>query len=82
MRGWGMDVVASNPSADDPDAYLLIRAYDSIEHLRASQEAFYASEVWRQGPREAVLACIDGNINVLLELSDAAVNTLRQDAAN
>lgn len=39
------------------DAYL-IRAFDSIEDREAREEAFYSSDAWRQGPREAILSKI------------------------
>ena len=49
-----VDVVAYGPSRHDPDAYYLIRAFDSLEHRDHSEEAFYGSAEWRQGPRDAV----------------------------
>jgi hypothetical protein len=77
MRDWGMDVVAFGPSAADPDAYLLIRAYDSVEHLHQSQEAFYATEIWREGPREAILALIEHSMSTVAWLSPETVEGLR-----
>lgn len=78
VRAWGMDVVAFGPCREDADAYVLIRAYDDVAHLRASQEAFYGSEAWQQGPREAVLACLESHLSVVLELDEAGLDALRR----
>jgi hypothetical protein len=74
---WGMDVVAFGPSLHDPDVYYLVRAFDSVEHLQASQDAFYATDAWREGPREAILALIESSANVVLRLDEAAIEELR-----
>ena len=78
VRAWGMDVVAAGPCREDADGYVLIRAYDDLAHLRASQEAFYGSDAWRQGPREAVLAGIESHLSVVLELDEAGIDALRR----
>lgn len=80
LRAWGMDVVRFGPSLHEPDAYFLMRAFDSLEHLEQSQAAFYAAPAWRQGPREAIVARILTDANTALELPVAAIDALR-DAA-
>jgi hypothetical protein len=77
----GMDVVAFGQSEHDPDAYYLIRAYASLEQLRSSQDAFYASPAWRQGPREAIVALIEEDANAVLWLSSEAVDAIRRSHA-
>lgn len=72
-----MDVVGYGSSAHDVDVYMLIRSYDSLEHLRSSQQAFYASEGWRKGPREAIVALIESDHDVLMWLPSEAVDALR-----
>lgn len=32
------------------EAYYIIRAYPSVQALQESQEAYYSSHEWRQGP--------------------------------
>ncbi len=78
VRAWGMDVVAYGPCREDVNGYVLIRAYDDIVHLRASQDAFYGSDAWRQGPREVVLAAIESHLSVVLELDEAGLEALRR----
>ena len=73
----GHDVVAFGRSLEDPDAWFLIRAYDDLEHRRASQDAFYGSAAWREGPREAMLSLIDRYQTVVVEADEAAIEALR-----
>jgi hypothetical protein len=78
LRERNMDVVAFGPSLHDPDAYFLVRAYDSLEHLRSSQEAFYSSDAWRMGPRQSIIELIESDWNVVLWLSPQAVAAMRE----
>src|SRR5437762_12838144 len=59
LHRWKVDVVAYGPSLHDADSYYLMRAYANAEDRQRSEDAFYASDEWRRGPREAILACID-----------------------
>lgn len=77
LRAAQMDVVAFGPCVHDANGYVLIRAYDSVEHLQTSQDAFYASDAWRQGPREAIVACIERDANATLWLAASAVEAIR-----
>ena len=40
LRAAKMDVVSLGLSLDQADAYFLIRAFDSVQHLRSSQARF------------------------------------------
>ena len=82
LRKWSIDVVGVGPSLHDPDSYFLIRAYDSPEQRQRSQDEFYGSADWRQGPREAIIALIDSDTSVVVELSDEAVAALRASFAS
>jgi hypothetical protein len=78
LRRWKIDVVAYGPSLHDSDSYYLMRAYSSIEGRQRSEDAFYGSDEWRKGPREAVLADIDGYTTIVIELDDATLQGLRR----
>jgi hypothetical protein len=80
LRRWKIDVVAYGPSPHDETSYYLIRAFPSLADRQRSEDAFYGSDEWRQGPRESVLALIESYTTVVLDLDDAAVNTLRRPA--
>ena len=77
VRAFGMDVVAFGQSMDNPDAYFLVRAYDSLEHRRSSQEAFYSSAEWRNGPRQSIIELIEADWDIVLWLTPAAVDAMR-----
>jgi hypothetical protein len=81
LRSWGTDVVAFGPSAHEQDTYFLIRAYDDLEDLQTKQDAFYGSDVWRQGPRESIVSRIESYLNTVLWLSPASTEDLRQSSS-
>lgn len=54
-RSVGMDVVTYGNSLHSTDSYYLIRAYDSLEYLEISQDEFYRSDAWINGPREIII---------------------------
>ncbi|MGH3128990.1 MAG: NIPSNAP family protein [Gaiellaceae bacterium] len=80
LERWGVDVIAFGPSLDDDDLYVLIRGYASVAELRRSQDAFYGSDEWRDGPREAIVSLIESDISVVIpaaSLSIEGVSTAR-----
>ena len=79
VRASGMDVVAFGRSDHEHESFWLIRAFDSREQLVAQQDAFYASAAGREGPREALVDCLDDYLNTLLWLSPRAVEEMRAD---
>lgn len=74
---WQMDVVAFGPSPHDDDSYYLMRSFASLEDRDQREDAFYGSDEWRKGPRQAVLALIDSMTSILVELDEATINGLR-----
>jgi len=78
LREWGTDVVSFGPSAHEADTYFLVRSYESLEDLNARQDAFYGSEAWRSGPREAVIGKIETYLSTVLWLSEAGVASMRE----
>lgn len=59
LRKWGFRVVAHGPSRHDADSYYVIRLFDSLEQRQSSEDAYYASDEWKQGPRSAILELVD-----------------------
>ena len=78
LRRWGFDVVTHGPSLHDDRSYVVIRRFDSLAHRQESEDAYYGSDDWRNGPREAMLALIDSYTDAVLELDDATVAGLRR----
>jgi hypothetical protein len=66
LERWGVDVIGFGPSLDDDDLYYLIRAYPTLAELQQSQAAFYGSDEWRQGPRDAIVSLIESDISVVV----------------
>jgi len=77
LRKWKVDVVDFGPSPHDDDSYYLIRAYSSLADRQASQDAFYGSPDWRQGPRDEILPLIESHTSIVLDLDEAIVNAMR-----
>ena len=69
LQRWGVEVVAFGPSLDDEDSYYLLRAYPTPEEMQRSQDAFYGSDEWRDGPREAIVSRIESGCSVVLPVS-------------
>ena len=76
LNEWGMEVVAYGQSLHDPDSYYLIRAYNNLDHLNSSQEAFYSTDAWRKGPREAIIELIESDFNAVLWLTPEAIEAI------
>ena len=77
LKRWNMDVVAYGPSLHDENSYYLIRRFDSLAHHKQSEDAFYGSDEWKQGPREAIIALIENYTEFVLELDEVTVQGLR-----
>jgi hypothetical protein len=78
LHRWQVDVVAHGPSPHDADAYYLIRRYRDLAEREASQDAFYGSPEWHDGPRAAILAMIDTYTSIVLPLDDEGIAALRR----
>ena len=78
LQRWNMDVVSYGPSQHDENSYYLIRRFDSLAHHKQSEDAFYGSDEWRKGPREAILSCIENYTEFVLELDEITVQGLRK----
>ena len=78
LKRWSVDVVTYGPSLHDEDSYYLIRCFDSLAHRELSEDAFYGSDEWRKGPREAIIALIENYTEIVLELDEVTVQGLRR----
>jgi hypothetical protein len=78
LKRWNMDVVAYGPSLHDENSYYLMRRFDSLAHHKQSEDAFYGSDEWKQGPREAIIALIENYTEFVLELDDVTVQGMRK----
>jgi hypothetical protein len=77
LQRWNFDVVAHGPSLHDENTYYVIRRYDSLTQREQMEDAYYASDDWRHGPRESMLALIESYVDVVLEVDNVTVQRLR-----
>ncbi len=59
LRQWKINVLAHGPSLGDENSYYVIRHFKSLEAREKEEAAFYGSDDWRKGPRQAILALIE-----------------------
>lgn len=78
LNRWKVDVVRHGPSSHDEDSYYLMRAFASLEDRDQSEDAFYGSDEWKLGPREAILALIENYTTIVIEMDKSTVKALRQ----
>ena len=78
LKRWNFDVVAYGPSLHDENTYYVIRRFDSLAQREQMEDAYYASDDWRQGPREAIMALIENYTDIVLELDEVIVRGLRK----
>ncbi len=74
----GIDVVLATASLQTQDAYMLVRAFESLAHCEQSQQAFYASAAWQDGPRADIVACIE-SFNTMVLAADATLIEILRD---
>ena len=79
LQRWNFDVVVHGPSLHDENTYYVIRRYDSLAQRDQMEDAYSASDDWRKGPREAMLALVESYTDIVLVLEDATVEGLRED---
>jgi hypothetical protein len=77
LRRWKVDVVSYGPSLHDGDSWFLMRAFPGVDERQKSEDAFYGSDEWRLGPREAILADIVSYTTVVVRVDEAALGALR-----
>ena len=78
LKRWNFDVVAHGPSLHDENTYYVIRRYDSLSQREQMEDAYYASDDWRKGPREAMLALIENYTDIVFEVDEVTVQGLRK----
>jgi hypothetical protein len=77
LRRSQVDVVSYGPSLHDENGYYLIRAFASLEDREQTEDAFYGSDDWGQGPREAILACIESYMDTVIAVDESVIQGLR-----
>ena len=55
-----------------------MRRFDGPARREESEDAFYGSDEWKQGPREPIIALIENYTEIVLELDEATIDGLRR----
>ena len=55
----------------------MVRRFDSLAQREQMEDAYYASDDWRQGPREQILALMENYNDVVLEVNESTLRGLR-----
>jgi hypothetical protein len=58
LRKWNIKVTSYGPSLHDENSYYIIRSFKSLEERQKSEDAFYSSDDWKNGPRTSLLALV------------------------
>lgn len=72
-RQSGIDVIWHGQSMHDPDGYGLIRGFADMTASDQAQAAFHASDAWKTGPREAIIARIETATKVVIPMNEIAI---------
>lgn len=69
MTAAGLKVVFSGACVAEPNTYLLVRAFDSLQSRQRQKSAFYGSREWKDGVEDEVMRCIDTYLTAVMELT-------------
>lgn len=67
MKRWNIIVLKYGFALDNKNTFHLLRTYDSLDHRNSSQNDFYKSNDWRNGPRTKILECIENYSTTIFE---------------
>jgi NIPSNAP len=59
LKRWNFNVVAYGPSLHDANSYYVIRSFKSLEDRQKSEDTFYSSDDWQQGPRDSIMGFVE-----------------------
>ena len=58
-----------------------MRSFASVAERQKTEDAFYGSAEWRDGPRDTILEHIESYTTVVIELDEATIDGLRRVVA-
>lgn len=67
LRKWEINVIAHGKSLHNDNTYYVIRLFKSLEDRQKSEDAFYGSEEWIKGPREAIVSKIESSAEMVIK---------------
>jgi len=76
MKRWKVNVVDFGFSLIDKDSFYLIRSYENLDQRKESQEAFYGSNEWINGPEKQIMACISTYNTTLVDSGNLKIEKI------
>ena len=76
MKRWRVNVVDYGFSLIDKESFYLIRSYENLDQRKESQEAFYGSNEWINGPEKQIMACISTYNTTLVDSGNLKIEKI------
>lgn len=76
LKKYKIKVVRYGPSLHDSTSYVLIRSFKSLEERENLEDAFYGSDEWKSGSRDAVMALIENYATMVMPVNKKVVSNL------
>jgi hypothetical protein len=76
QQSLGMRIVGPLVDLENPDVFIWLRAFPSLEERERMTEALYGGERWLGGLRETALSMLEGHSSALTETTPAFVDDL------
>jgi hypothetical protein len=59
LKKWNFNVVSYGPSLHDANSYYVVRRFKNLQEREKSEDAFYGSDDWKLGPRDAIMGLVE-----------------------
>jgi hypothetical protein len=79
LNSWKVNIVDFGFSLIDKESFYLIRNYQSIEQRKVSQDAFYGSEEWINGPEKELMSCIENYNTTIIEKQKLTIEKTKNE---
>ena len=81
LRDFGIRVVRHGPSLIDPQWYVLIRAFASLEEREELEGRFYGSTIWKEHYKDSLLSRVESYHDIVLDVPASVADDLADRAA-
>ena len=77
LKRWNVDVIFFGPSLHEEETYLVVRRYKNVADRSKSQDEYYNSHEWKDGPREQIMSLIESYSSVVVPANEILVDGFR-----
>lgn len=79
LREYGMKVVGPMLDVENPNKFVFLRSFPSLEKREPMKDAFYSSEIWKNELERFAMPLLDSYDVILCETSPGCVFDWQQD---